>query len=355
MIIATRDEIMSALQAVEDPEIHRSIVELNMVKDVSVEGSSVDITVALTIPDCPMKGRIKNDVVAAVDKLEGVDEVSVNLTTMSDEERQALVEKLSGGEESESPLLTGETGTQFVSVASGKGGVGKSTVTVNLAVALTDMGYTVGIIDADIYGSSIPQMLGVERPPTVVDNMVLPPEERGIRVISMSFFTQGNRPVIWRGPMLGKALQQFFDDVHWGELDYLLLDLPPGTGDVALDVHRLLPESKELIVTTPQETATQVAFRAGQMAYQTEHEIIGVIENMAYFESETGGEREYVFGKGGGKQLASQLGVPLLASIPLERAFQAGTAVFAADSKSAQEFKKIARAVEEALPVDRGE
>jgi len=350
--IVTRQEIIEALETVEDPELRRSIVDLDMVRDITLDGGHVGVTVALTIPGCPLKAEIKRNVEQAVAQLDGVEQVDVSLTSMTDEERKALAERLKGGQESQSPLLQQGTKTRFIAVASGKGGVGKSTVTVNLAVALRELGYEVGIIDADIYGSSIPQMLGVWRPPTVLENMILPPEERGIRVISMSFFTGGNRPVIWRGPMLGKALQQFFDDVYWGELDYLLLDLPPGTGDMALDVHRLLPESREIIVTTPQETATQVAFRAGQMAIQTDHDIIGVIENMAYFEPEGSGKRQYVFGEGGGSQLAEQLGVPLLASIPLENAFEGSTAIFKPDSKSADQFMEIARAVEKALPVE---
>lgn len=206
---------------------------------------------------------------------------------------------------------------KFIAVASGKGGVGKSTVTVNLAVALARKGKKVGIVDADIYGFSVPDMMGIEQRPTVIDNVVLPVERHGVKVISMGFFVEENTPVIWRGPMLGKMLRNFFAEVHWGEMEYVLLDLPPGTGDVALDVHQMIPQSKELLVTTPHATAAFVAARAGAMAVHTKHEILGVVENMAYYQCGSCGEKEYVFGRGGGAKLAEELHTQLLAQIPL--------------------------------------
>ncbi|REE68813.1 ATP-binding protein involved in chromosome partitioning [Paenibacillus taihuensis] len=214
------------------------------------------------------------------------------------------------------PLLGGSSGTHFIAVASGKGGVGKSTVTVNLAVALARRGKRVGIIDADIYGFSVPDMMGIEERPEVVNERVIPIEKFGVKVMSMGFFVEDNAPIVWRGPMLGKMLRNFFAEIEWGELDYLLLDLPPGTGDVALDVHQMIPQSKEIIVTTPHATAAFVAARAGAMAIKTEHEIIGIVENMSYYISKDG-EHEYVFGRGGGARLAESLNADLLAQIPL--------------------------------------
>lgn len=214
------------------------------------------------------------------------------------------------------PLLHEQSGVNFIAVASGKGGVGKSTVTVNLAVALARKGKRVGIIDADIYGFSVPDMMGIEERPMIVNERVIPIEKFGVKVMSMGFFVEDNAPIVWRGPMLGKMLRNFFNEIEWGQLDYLLLDLPPGTGDVALDVHQMIPQSKEIIVTTPHATAAFVAARAGAMAIKTEHEIIGVVENMSYFKTRTG-DIEYVFGRGGGARLAEQLNVDLIGQIPL--------------------------------------
>jgi len=221
------------------------------------------------------------------------------------------------GENLHSPLLTEQNNVKFIAIASGKGGVGKSTVTVNLATALARSGKRVGIIDADIYGFSVPDMMGIEERPEVINDRVIPIERFGVKVISMGFFVEDNSPIVWRGPMLGKMLRNFFQEIEWGELDYVLLDLPPGTGDVALDIHQMIPQSKEIIVTTPHATASFVAARAGAMAIKTNHEIIGVVENMSYFESKLTGEREYVFGRGGGGKLAETLHCELLAQIPL--------------------------------------
>ncbi|WP_420842605.1 Mrp/NBP35 family ATP-binding protein [Fervidibacillus halotolerans] len=219
------------------------------------------------------------------------------------------------------PGIWPDPNTHVIAIASGKGGVGKSTVSVNLAVSLARLGKKVGLIDADIYGFSVPDMMGIADRPVVRGDKIIPVDRFGVKVISMAFFVEENKPVIWRGPMLGKMLTSFFREVEWGDLDYLLLDLPPGTGDVALDVHQMLPSSKEIIVTTPHPTAAFVAARAGAMAVQTNHKIIGIIENMAYFESKTTGEKEYVFGRGGGEKLAEELQVPLLGKIPLDQPY----------------------------------
>ena len=238
---------------------------------------------------------------------------------MTDEERAALSKKLRTPQQKTgtSDLLSPDSKTKFIAVASGKGGVGKSTVTVNLAVSLARLGKKVGIIDADIYGFSVPDMMGIEQRPVVIDETILPVERFGVKVISMGFFVDDNAPVVWRGPILGKMLRNFFHEVHWGELDYLLLDLPPGTGDVALDVHQMIPQSKEIIVSTPHATAAFVAARAGAMAlHTTKHELLGVVENMSWYETRDG-EHDYVFGRGGGQKLAEELQVELLAQIPL--------------------------------------
>jgi ATP-binding protein involved in chromosome partitioning len=242
--------------------------------------------------------------------------------TMTDEERSKLAAELRGGGQTSTgkkvpDLLATDSKTKFIAVASGKGGVGKSTVTVNLAVALARRGKKVGIIDADIYGFSVPDMMGIEQRPTVIDNVILPVERQGVKVISMGFFVEDNTPVIWRGPMLGKMLRNFFAEVHWGEIDYMLLDLPPGTGDVALDVHQMIPASRELLVTTPHATAAFVAARAGAMAIHTKHELLGVVENMSYFQCGECGNKQFVFGRGGGAKVAEELHTELLAQIPL--------------------------------------
>ena len=249
------------------------------------------------------------------------------------------------------PLLAEGSGVQFIAVASGKGGVGKSTVTVNLAVALARKGKRVGLIDADIYGFSVPDMMGIEERPAVVNERVIPIERQGVKVVSMGFFVEDNSPVVWRGPMLGKMLRNFFAEIEWGELDYMLLDLPPGTGDVALDVHQMIPQSKEIIVTTPHATAAFVAARAGSMAIRTEHEILGVVENMSYYECSKCGNRDYVFGRGGGARLAELLNTELLAQLPLgapdnhpsEKDFS--PSVYKADTETGRMYGTMANAV----------
>ena len=345
--VITKEQVFEALKAVEDPEIRRPVTELDMVKDIDIQDGHVRVVIALTVKGCPLQQHFHQEVRRVVGQLEGVTSVEVDLTVMSDQERAQLVEKLRGSntQQAQSPILAGTADTEVIAIASGKGGVGKSTVTVNLAVALAARGYQVGIIDSDMYGSSIPQMMGIDRLPVRIDRVIMPVEKHGVKVISMGFFVPENKPVIWRGPMLGKALQQFFNDVHWGDLDFLLLDLPPGTGDIALDVHRLLPAAKEIIVTTPQSTATHVAYRAGKMAIDTGHKIIGVVENMSYFRSAVSQQKEYVFGQGGGSQLAEILEVPLLGQIPLGNPTEEDADIYLKDTEAWKVFQAIADAV----------
>jgi len=319
----TKEKVLEALRDVKDPEINRSLVELNMIRDIHIAGNTVSLTVVLTIAGCPLKAKIEDDIRAALRAL-GAEEIHLQFGSMTDEERAALSAQLRGqsgqpaqGQGPLNPILAPDSHTTFIAVASGKGGVGKSTVTVNLAVALARLGYRVGIIDADIYGFSVPDMMNIMQRPTVIGETLLPVESHNVKVMSMGFFVEDNAPVIWRGPMLGKMLRNFFTEVHWGDdLDYLLLDLPPGTGDMALDVHTMIPQSKEIIVTTPHPTAAFVAARAGAMAKRTGHEILGVVENMAWYEAKDG-SKEYVFGRGGGSKLAEVLACDLLAQIPL--------------------------------------
>ncbi|MFM1654497.1 P-loop NTPase [Brevibacillus sp. B_LB10_24] len=317
----TKEQVLEALRDVKDPEINKSLVELNMIRNIQIEDGRVSLDVILTISGCPLKVKIEEDVRDAIKAL-GASEVHVRFGAMTDEERAALTAQLRGGAQRKmgqagplNPILS-DPQTTFIAITSGKGGVGKSTVTVNLAVSLARLGKKVGIIDADIYGFSVPDMMNIERRPTVIGEMILPVEQMGVKVMSMGFFVEDNSPVIWRGPMLGKMLRNFFTEVHWGDLDYLLLDLPPGTGDMALDVHTMIPHSKEIIVTTPHATAAFVAARAGAMAIRTGHEILGVVENMSWYEAKDG-TKEYVFGRGGGGKLAEQLATELIAQIPL--------------------------------------
>lgn len=337
-------KVLEALKDVQDPELHKSLVDLNMIRDINInKKNEISLTVVLTISGCPLKATIEHDVIDAL-KAIGAKEVELNFGSMTDEERAQLAQRLrsessgnpqgaeqqtgpqagqqkqkpvgaEGGAKA-SPLLAPGSKTQFIAVTSGKGGVGKSTVSVNLATALARQGKKVGIIDADIYGFSVPDMMDITQRPTVIDDVILPVESNGVKVMSMGFFVEDNSPVIWRGPMLGKMLRNFFSEAHWGDVEYMILDLPPGTGDVALDVHAMIPQSKELIVTTPHATAAFVAARAGTMAIRTNHELLGVIENMSYYELPDG-SKDYIFGKGGGQKLAEMLQTKLLAQIPL--------------------------------------
>lgn len=329
--VITESAVREALSRVEDPEIGRPITELNMVKSVTVTGNDVAVEIYLTIAGCPMKSTIESNTRAAVEDIESVGNVTVTMEAMSDEQRRELKKKLRGGQaEPEIPFAKPDSTTRVFAVASGKGGVGKSSMTVNLAAALVQKGLKVGIVDADIYGHSVPNLLGCTNGPTVLDDeMLLPPISHGIKHISIGQFVEGNAPVVWRGPMLHRALQQFLADVFWGDLDVLLLDLPPGTGDVALSVAQLIPNAELLIVTTPQAAAAEVAERAGSISQQTRQRVAGVIENMGAMVMPDGSTMD-VFGTGGGQIVADRLGVilghevPLLASVPLDPTLRSG-------------------------------
>jgi ATP-binding protein involved in chromosome partitioning len=320
----TNDAVMAALATVDDPEIRRPITELDMVESVHVDGSRVAVTVLLTVAACPMRDRLTTDVTAAVTALPGVEDVEVTLGVMSDDQRAGLKEKLRGPQANrEVPFSKPGSLTRIYAVASGKGGVGKSSVTVNLAAAMAADGLSVGVLDADVYGFSVPRMLGVTQPPTRVEDMILPPVTHDVKVISIGMFVPGNQPVVWRGPMLHRALEQFLTDVFWGDLDVLLLDLPPGTGDIAISTAQLLPNAEILVVTTPQQAAAEVAERAGSIALQTKQQVVGVVENMSWLPQPDGSRLE-LFGSGGGAAVAESLGraigspVPLLGQIPLD-------------------------------------
>jgi ATP-binding protein involved in chromosome partitioning len=330
MGIPTTDAVRAALATVNDPEIRRPITDLDMVRSIDIDGGHVAVTILLTVAGCPMKDRLTRDVQAAVGAVEGVEEVAVTLDVMDSEQREALKTKLRGGQPvREVPFSRPGSLTRVYAVASGKGGVGKSSVTVNLAAAMAADGMSVGVVDADVYGFSVPRMLGVDAPPTRVDDMILPPISHDVKVISIGMFVPGNQPVVWRGPMLHRALEQFLTDVFWGDLDVLLLDLPPGTGDIAISTAQLLPTAEILVVTTPQTAAAEVAERAGAIALQTKQQIVGVVENMSWLELPDG-TRMDVFGTGGGQAVAESLGravgapVPLLGQVPVDVALREG-------------------------------
>ena len=318
--------VMAALATVEDPEIHKPITDLEMVESVSFDADGTcTVRVLLTVAGCPLRDKITRDVTAAVIAVDGVAAVRVDLGVMSDDQRKGLSTRLRGGTpEKEVPFAQPGSLTRVYAIASGKGGVGKSSVTVNLAVSMAASGLKVGVVDADIYGHSIPRMLGTTARPTPVDQMIMPPSAHGVKVISIGMFTAGNSPVVWRGPMLHRALQQFLADVFWGDLDVLLLDLPPGTGDIAISVAQLVPNAELIVVTTPQLAAREVAERAGAIAVQTRQTIAGVVENMAGLPCPHCGEMVDVFGSGGGQSVAEALSrstgtnVPLLGSIPID-------------------------------------
>lgn len=334
----TNETVIDALRPVEDPELHRSIVDLGMVRDVRVEGTQVSLTVALTIPGCPLRNEIQRRVTEALTVLDGVEAVEVDFTHMTDQEREALRIQLHGDPASTAgthqghghaegraiPFSDPGSRTRVLLIASGKGGVGKSSVTTNLAVALANRGRSVGVIDADVWGFSIPRMLGVERPPVLIDQMIVPPETHGVRCISMGFFAEEDQAVIWRGPMLHKALEQFLTDVYWDDPDFLLIDLPPGTGDVSISIAQYLPRAELYVVTTPQPAAQRVAQRAAFMAHKVRLEVKGVIENMSWFTGDDG-RRYELFGSGGGAELAERIDVPLLGQIPLVPALREGS------------------------------
>jgi len=322
----TNEAVVAALATVQDPEIRRPVTELGMVRSVQVdEDGRVQVELLLTVAGCPLRDKLRSDITDAVSRVEGVTAVAVEFGVMTPEQRRELQGRLRGsaGAEPVIPFARPDSRTRIYAIASGKGGVGKSSVTVNLAAALAARGLDVGVIDADIYGHSVPRMLGVKGRPTQVEDMIMPVQAHQIKVISIGMFTSGNAAVVWRGPMLHRALQQFLADVWWGELDVLLLDLPPGTGDVAISVAQLLPNAELLVVTTPQVAAAEVAERAGGIALQTHQRLVGVVENMSWLELPSG-ERMEVFGSGGGATLAESLSrlvgtpVPLLGQIPLD-------------------------------------
>jgi ATP-binding protein involved in chromosome partitioning len=309
-VAADRDEILRALERVIDPELRKPVTELDMVRDVVVDGPDVTVTIALTVAGCPLRNSFEEQVAEHVGSLPGVRSVELRFDVMSPEEKAALTTKLRGGRPEKTISL--DPGTRVIAVASGKGGVGKSSLTVNLAAALDGLGQAVGVIDADVYGHSIPHMLGVRQRPVVVDRMIVPPVRGSMKLISIGNFMDDNGPVMWRGPMLHRALEQFLSDVHWGELDTVVIDMPPGTGDMAISLGQLLPRAEVLVVTTPQPLAQEVAARAAVMAQRTGQKLLGVVENMS-------GD---AFGTGGGEALARELGVPLLGTIPLDRALR---------------------------------
>ncbi|MDX6647265.1 MAG: ATP-binding protein involved in chromosome partitioning [Miltoncostaeaceae bacterium] len=348
--VPQREDILRALREVQDPELHRSIVDLGMVSGVELRHGRARVSIKLTVAGCPLKAEIQRRVTAALAPLPGIESVQVDLDdVMTDAERRDLRQGILGPERA-SPFAEGSP-TTVIAVASGKGGVGKSSVTVNLAVALAASGSSVGLLDADVWGYSIPRMMGVHRAPVVVEDLMLPVEAHGVRLMSIGFLTEEDSPVIWRGPMLHKALTSFVTEVFWDEPDYLLVDLPPGTGDVSLSIAQLLPGASMVIVTTPQLAAQRVARRAAAMAARVNLEVIGVVENMSWFEAPDTGVRHEVFAGGGGRVLAAELGVPLLAQIPLEaevaQAGDAGLPVVAArpDSPAARALAGAAEAV----------
>ncbi|MBI5090371.1 MAG: Mrp/NBP35 family ATP-binding protein [Actinobacteria bacterium] len=360
----TTDEIIEALRPVEDPELRRSIVDLGMVRDVQLAGGDVSVLIALTVAGCPLRNEITNRVTTAVQALAGVGSVNLDFTVMTDQEREDLRMKLHGSPGASAgqgqahghaegrtvPFSEPGSKTRPLLIASGKGGVGKSSVTVNLAVALAAQGYSVGVVDADIYGYSVPRMLGTDRDPVVIDQMLVPPEAWGVRCISIGYFVPEGQAIIWRGPMLHKALEQFLTDVYWDEPDFLLVDMPPGTGDIALSLSQYLPRAEVYVVTTPQPAAQEVARLSAAMAEKVNLPVKGIIENMSWF---TGDDCKHyeLFGQGGGALLAADLGVPLLGQLPLVMALREGgdngrpiTAV-QPDSESAKAFHEIAHRI----------
>jgi ATP-binding protein involved in chromosome partitioning len=334
----SRDEIFRALEQVIDPELRRPVTDLDMVRAVEISGGDVVVTIALTIAGCPLRSSFEDQVGEHVGAVPGVERVALRFDVMSSEEKQALTTKLRGGVTERTKGISLDASTRVIAVCSGKGGVGKSTLAANLAVAFSQLGQRTGILDADVYGHSIPHLLGIHQKPVLVEKMIVPPVAHDLKLMSIGFFLDDNQPVMWRGPMLHRALEQFLSDVHWGHLDVLVVDMPPGTGDVAISLGQLLPRAETIVVTTPQPAAQEVASRAGVMAQKTGMRLIGVIENMS-------GD---VFGSGGGERLAAELGVPLIGRVPLDPLLrECGDAgeplmIAAPESASAQELRGIA-------------
>ncbi|MEQ7054512.1 Mrp/NBP35 family ATP-binding protein [Paenibacillaceae sp. P-4] len=380
--MTTKEEVLQALQGLQEPVSGQDMTSLHWIRDMMIKEDEVKLT-AIVAPQAAdaaareaLVGQIKERLAAI--ELHNVyvrtriaSEAELSAAGIAVQSVQSTTDHAGNGRDSQEgsaprghgagleqhPILDPASGVKFIAIASGKGGVGKSTVTVNLAVALARLGKRVGLIDADIYGFSVPDMMGIEDRPVVVDNYIIPQERFGVKVMSMGFFVEDNSPVVWRGPMLGKMLRNFFQEVQWGELDYMLLDLPPGTGDVALDIHQMIPHSQEIIVTTPHATAAFVAARAGTMAIHTKHEIIGIVENMSYLECGSCGEKQYVFGRGGGAKLADELHVDLLAQLPLGAPDNHpaepdyAPSVYKADSSIGKQFDELAAAVDAKLQV----
>jgi ATP-binding protein involved in chromosome partitioning len=358
------EQVVEALRPVHDPELHRSIVDLNMVRDVRVDEGVVSLTVVLTIAGCPLRNEIQQRVNAAVRPLAGVRDVRLEFGVMTDQERAALREKLHGSPAATAgsspaqghaqgraiPFAQPGSKTRPLLISSGKGGVGKSSVTTNLAVALAAAGHSVGVVDADIYGYSIPRMLGADRDPVAIDQMLVPPTSYGVKCISIGYFVPDGQAVVWRGPMLHKALEQFLTDVFWDEPEFLLVDMPPGTGDIALSLSQYLPRAEVYVVTTPQVAAQKVARLSAAMAKKVNMSVRGVIENMSWFVGDDG-KRYELFGSGGGKSLADELGVPLLAQIPLVNQLREGgdegkpIAAVAPDSEVGRVFADLAERI----------
>jgi ATP-binding protein involved in chromosome partitioning len=357
--VTNREEILKALEVVIDPELRRSIVELDMVRSIDASANGVvDVTVSLTTPGCPIKGHFQTAVAEAVEALEGVTHVNVYFDVLSDAQKGALQQKLGRGSLPDGALAQV---ANVICVGSGKGGVGKSTLTANLAAALSAEGKRVGVLDADVWGYSIPRMfgLGATRPPVSAERKIIPLDAHGVKVMSIGFFVEEDAAVVWRGPMLHKALTQFLQDVDWGALDYLLVDLPPGTGDVSMTLAQLLPQAKFLIVTTPQQTAQKVARRSAHMAHKVDLEIAGVIENMSFFTTPSG-ERFTIFGEGGGSELADELDVPLLGRVPLTMPLRAQAdsglplVIEDPDDPAAQAIRQVARGLIAMTPLELG-
>mgnify|MGYP001454766827 FL=1 len=366
------EEIIEALKPVQDPELNRSIVELGMVKNVVIDSEQVTVEVLLTIAGCPLKAKIENDISDALLGINSISKVLVNFGVMNDEERAKVREIVHGDPASTAgsqpahghaegrviPFADPSCKTRVLLIASGKGGVGKSSVSANLAISLANRGKSVGIVDADVWGFSIPRMLGIDKPPTVIDDLLIPPCVHGVKAISMGFFAREDQPVIWRGPMLHKALEQFLTDVFWDDLDYLLIDLPPGTGDIALSLAQFLPRSELYVVTTPQPAAQKVAQRAAYMAKNVNLEVKGVIENMSWFTGDDN-KRYYIFGHGGGEDLANRLEVPLLGQIPLVQELREGSdsgkplAATNPDSEAGKVFAEIVETIDVELAPTR--
>ncbi len=352
----TNDDILARLKTVEDPELKRSIVELGMVDKIDYSKGNLELLIKLTIPGCPLKSRIDSDVRKVLADLTEIKQIKISFSSMTEEERKNLTRKMTGKDPSE--LFARKGVGNVILVASGKGGVGKSTVSANLAVATAQMGYKVGLLDADIYGFSIPRILNLDGNPTVIDNAIIPLEKYGLRVISMGFFIDEDKAVVWRGPMIHKAVSQFLSDVFWDGLDFLYVDLPPGTGDVAISLAQIVGEANAVIVTTPQPGAYFVASRFAELAEKVSIKTIGIIENMSYFLAPDGSRNE-IFGSGGGMELSEKLKAPLLGQIPLETAVRShgdnGEPIVLAENHSlaADEIKNIAGKIVKMLKSDR--